>query len=94
MVLVKVMADYKNGNKVSLESTIEPQCEGHLTAMQVATGFSVSIIAQMMAGGEIRRSGVLYQETDIPAEKYMNELSKRGIHFKRMETCSERQSAS
>lgn len=55
---------------------------GH-TAMQRTTGYSASIIAQMIAKGEIKDKGVLYVEKSIPPSRFFEEWSKRGINLER-----------
>ncbi len=51
---------------------------GH-SAMQRTTGYSASIIAQMLVSGEIAPSGTLKHEDVVPAERFIEEWAKRGI---------------
>jgi len=51
---------------------------GH-TAMQRTTGYTASIIAQMLADGRIKRTGVLYKELDVPVKLFRDAWKKRGI---------------
>lgn len=52
-----------------------------ISAMQRTTGYPVSIIAQMMVKERIGK-GVFPPELCVPGEKFLSELSKRGIKIK------------
>jgi lysine 6-dehydrogenase len=52
-----------------------------LTAMMRTTGFSASIIAQMLAKREIETTGVVPQELAVDPEKFVEELRKREIRI-------------
>jgi lysine 6-dehydrogenase len=54
------------------------QAEG-LSAMMRMTAFPASIIAQMIARGDISERGVLRQETVVPVKLFLTELAGRGI---------------
>src|SRR5262245_41196480 len=47
------------------------------TAMQRTTGFSASIVAQLIAGGKAARAGALRQERDFSPGDFVAELNKR-----------------
>lgn len=49
------------------------------TAMQRTTGFTVSIGAQMILRGDISKRGILFPGMDIPFEKFVAELERRGM---------------
>ncbi|CAA9410920.1 MAG: L-lysine dehydrogenase [uncultured Pyrinomonadaceae bacterium] len=51
----------------------------NLSAMMRTTAFPASIIAQMMAKGEISERGATPQELAIDAEKFVAELARRNI---------------
>jgi lysine 6-dehydrogenase len=51
----------------------------NLSAMMRMTAFPASIIAQMIARGDISERGVLRQETSIPVKLFLAELNSRGI---------------
>lgn len=53
-----------------------------LSAMMRTTAFPASIIAQMMAGGEVLMRGATPQEKAIDAEKFVAELGRRNIIIK------------
>lgn len=50
-----------------------------LSAMMRTTAFPASIIAQMMANGEVTRRGATPQEIAIDSEKFVAELDRRNI---------------
>jgi len=61
--------------------------ERGVSAMMRATGYSLSITAQLQARGEIR-PGVWTPDECIPAERYIAELARRGVAIR--ETSAER----
>ena len=64
--------------------------ERGISAMMRATGYSLSITAQLQARGEIR-PGVWTPDECIPAERYVAELARRGVEIR--ETSAERRAA-
>jgi lysine 6-dehydrogenase len=52
-----------------------------LSAMQRTTAFPASIIAQMMARGEIHEKGAIPQERCVPTEAFVRELAARKIEI-------------
>ncbi len=50
-----------------------------LTAMMRLTAYPASIVAQMIARGDIKERGVLLQEKSVPAKLFLAELAGRGI---------------
>jgi lysine 6-dehydrogenase len=56
-----------------------------ISAMMRTTGYSLSIIGQMQARGDIKRKGVNTPDECVPAAKYIDELSKRGINIREIE---------
>ncbi len=53
--------------------------ETGLSAMMRTTAFPASIIAQMMARGEVSKRGATPQETVIDPDKFVEELRRRNI---------------
>jgi lysine 6-dehydrogenase len=53
-----------------------------ISAMMRTTGYSLSITGQMQARGEIELKGVHTPDECMPAEKYISELAKRGVHIR------------
>ncbi len=64
--------------------------ERGISAMMRATGYSLSITAQLQARGEIR-PGVWTPDECMPAERYIAELARRGVEIR--ETSAERRIA-
>lgn len=52
-----------------------------LSAMMRMTAFPASIIAQMIARGDIRERGVLRQEEWVPVKLFLAELQSRGLNL-------------
>ena len=52
-----------------------------LSAMMRTTAFPASIIAQMMARGDIKTKGAIPQELSIPPDAFVAELAKRNIQI-------------
>lgn len=60
------------------------QAEG-LTAMMRMTAFPTSIVAQMLARGDISEKGALVQEKSVPTALFLAEMSSRGIRLSMFE---------
>ncbi len=58
---------------------IERDLNTGLMAMSMGVGFTASIVAQMIAGGEITATGVLTPALDVPGRLFMDRLAERGI---------------
>jgi lysine 6-dehydrogenase len=54
-----------------------------ITAMERATGFSLSITGQIQAAGQTLGAGVLTPDLAIPADIYVAELAKRNVRIER-----------
>ena len=52
-----------------------------MSAMMRTTAFPASIVVQMLASGAISKRGGVLQERDVPADLFLDEMSKRGIHI-------------
>lgn len=52
-----------------------------LSAMMRMTAFPASIIAQMIARGDIKERGVLRQESHVPVKLFLAEMESRGLHL-------------
>src|ERR1700758_685946 len=50
-----------------------------MSAMMRTTAFPASIVVQMLASGAISKRGGVLQETDVPADQFLEEVEKRGI---------------
>jgi len=56
-----------------------------LTTMMRMTAFPASIVAQMIARGDITERGVLRQETTVPTKLFLAEMDGRGIRLQMTE---------
>jgi lysine 6-dehydrogenase len=52
-----------------------------MSAMMRTTAFPASIVVQMLASEAISRRGAVLQERDVPADQFLDEMSKRGIRI-------------
>ena len=52
-----------------------------MSAMMRPTAFPASIVLQMLASGAIAKRGGVLQERDVPADLFLDEMSKRGIQI-------------
>ncbi len=52
-----------------------------MSAMMRTTAFPASIVLQMMCMGAINKRGAVLQERDVPAEAFLEEVARRGIHI-------------
>ncbi|HEY6248439.1 MAG TPA: saccharopine dehydrogenase C-terminal domain-containing protein [Candidatus Angelobacter sp.] len=50
-----------------------------MTAMMRTTAWPASVVLQMMCSGEISKRGAIYQELDVPARKFIEEMAERGV---------------
>lgn len=62
-----------------------PDREHDISAMMRTTGYPTAIIAAMLANGEIAARGARPQELVVPAERFIDELARRGIALQREE---------
>jgi lysine 6-dehydrogenase len=53
-----------------------------MTSMMRTTAWPASIVAQMMASGQIERRGGIRQEVDVPADAFLRAMSTRGVEIK------------
>lgn len=76
----------KDGETESLKYDIVDKLdeETGLSAMMRTTAFPASIIAQMMAKGEVSTRGATPQEKVIDSEKFVTELTRRNIIIREM----------
>jgi len=71
----------KNGRRKTVTSTllIERDLKSGLYGMSLGVGFPASIVAQMIASGEITPKGVLNPALHVPHAPFMAALAQRGI---------------
>ncbi len=85
LVAMRVIVDGVNdGTPVRLEWELLDYYDGArgISAMMRTTGYSLSITAQMQARGEIAPPGVWTPDECMPAERYIAELDRRGVHIR------------
>ena len=58
--------------------------EHGISAMERATGFSLSITGMMQVRQQVAGAGVLTPDEAMPAELYVKELAKRGINIRQL----------
>jgi lysine 6-dehydrogenase len=87
-VLVRLeFAGTKNGERKQFRYDIVDKFDETtgLSAMMRTTAFPASIIAQMMARGDVLQRGATPQEKAIDAEKFVAELKRRSIDIREFE---------
>ncbi len=58
--------------------------EHGISAMMRTTGYSLSIIGQMQARGDVTLKGVHTPDEAVPGERYISELAKRGVMIRQI----------
>lgn len=79
--MVNVFEGQKDGRRLRLTTRliIERDLQSGLLAMSLGVGWTASLVAQMIARGEISAPGLLSPVQDIPYGRFMAELGRRGI---------------
>ena len=79
-----ILSERKDGETQRLRyDIVDKQDEATgMSAMMRTTAFPASIIAQMMARGEVLAHGATPQEKAIDPEKFVAELERRNIDIK------------
>lgn len=77
-----------SGTKDGAERTVSYELvdrmneENGVSAMERATGYSLSITGQMQADGRIERTGAFTPDQGVPAQPYIDELARRGVRIR------------
>ena len=81
VVMLNVFEGQLEGQKQRLTSRllIERDLKTGLMAMGQGVGFTASIVAQMIAGGDIAEKGILAPSLHVPYQAFMKRLADRGI---------------
>jgi saccharopine dehydrogenase-like NADP-dependent oxidoreductase len=81
VAMYNIFSGVKNGRPKTLKSAlvIERDLDSGLYGMSLGVGFPASIVAQMLAAGEITPKGVLNPALHIPYAPFMKALAERGI---------------
>ena len=85
VIIIRVEAAGKKGGEEErvIQHVIDYRdLETGFTAMNRTVGYTASIVAQMIARGEISSRGVLSPLYDVPYGKFIEKLSYRGIIIK------------
>ena len=53
-----------------------------MTSMMRTTAWPASIVLQMICSGQISKRGGIYQELDVPARRFIEEMEGRGVNIK------------
>ena len=89
LVALRVTVEGKKKGKqgtVSFELIDNYDEKRGISAMMRTTGYSLSITGQMQVRGEIAPPGVHTPDECVPAEKYIEELAKRGVVIRETES--------
>jgi saccharopine dehydrogenase-like NADP-dependent oxidoreductase len=81
VAMYNLFSGTKDGRPKTLKTSlvIERELESGLYGMSLGVGFPASIVAQMIAAGEISAKGVLNPALDVPYVPFMAALAERGI---------------
>lgn len=81
VAMYNVFSGIKDGRPKTLKTAlvIERDMKSGLYGMSLGVGFPASIVAQMIAGGEIDQKGVLNPALHVPYAPFMAGLAQRGI---------------
>jgi len=71
-----------NGRRLRFDIIDSQDEETGLSAMMRTTAFPASIVAQMMARGDIEATGAIPQERCVPTDIFMRELAQRKINVR------------
>ncbi len=84
VVMYNVFSGIKDGRPKTLKTflAIERDLQSGLFGMSLGVGFPASIVAQMIAAGEISQKGVLNPALHVPYAPFMAALAARGIVVK------------
>ena len=87
VVMLNIFEGLAGGRKLRLTSRllIERDLETGMMAMSKGVGFPASIVAQMIAAGEITEKGILAPSVHVPYKLFMKRLADRGIIFEEHE---------
>jgi lysine 6-dehydrogenase len=60
-----------------------------LTSMMRTTAWPASVVVQMLASGIIEKRGAIFQERDVPAQLFIDEMMQRGVRIEYSEQTEE-----
>ena len=81
VAMYNIFSGIKDGHPKTLKTAlvIERDLKSGLFGMSLGVGFPASIVAQMIASGEIKQKGVLNPALHVPYAPFMTALADRGI---------------
>jgi lysine 6-dehydrogenase len=81
VTLMRIEA-HANGKVASftVEDYFDPQPK--MTSMMRTTAWPAAVVLQMICSGKIGKRGGIYQELDVPADIFLQEMEKRGVKIK------------
>ena len=85
---VTIMRIEAHAAKRVLSYTMVDEYDGRtgLTSMMRTTAWPASVVLQMMVSGVIAKRGGIRQETNVPADIFQREMSRRGIKIRFAQT--------
>jgi lysine 6-dehydrogenase len=87
LVALRVIVEgTKDGQRKKLEWELIDRYDERngISAMMRTTGYSLSITGLMQARGEVKPHGVHTPDEAVPPQRYIEELSKRGVEIKKI----------
>ncbi len=85
MVVMRVEAH--RGERVAAFTVVDHyDRQTRMTAMMRTTAWPASVVVQMLASGAISKRGGVYQETDVPAQEFLDAMAVRGVEIRYSET--------
>lgn len=81
IVMVNVFEGVADGRQTRRTTvlTLQRDMATGLFAMALGVGYPVSIVARMLAAGDIQEVGLLSPALHVPYGRFMNELGRRGV---------------
>jgi lysine 6-dehydrogenase len=87
LVALRVIVEgTKDGQRKKLEWELIDRYDERngISAMMRTTGYSLSITGLMQARGEVKPYGVHTPDEAVPAQRYIEELAKRGVEIRKI----------
>lgn len=86
-LVLRITASSSNPyRKVQFDMVVRFEQVTGQSAMELATGISAAIVAEMLATGVITQRGVLTQESGIPTRAFMDAWSEAGLQYDIIQT--------
>ena len=84
VLLRAIIAGEKRGEQITYEyeMVIKRDPNSITTAMAIATGSTVSVVAQMVGNGVITERGVFPPESVVPGDAFVEAMAERGVKIK------------